>query len=87
MNPDEVFFKWNKIECVATPVHAAAARCALVETLSFGALRQITSLSFSPRLQKSVINKAIKRLDEWPKDQDGNFILEENPHEITDDTR
>ena len=78
INPDSVFFKWNKIECVATPVHAAAKRCALVETLSFGALRQITSLHFSPPLQRSVINKASKRLNEWPKDHDGNFIVEEN---------
>ena len=74
MNPNSVFFKWDKVECEAKPIYGAVERCALVDTFDLGRLRQVASLAFSPGLQKSVISKAAKRLREWPKDANGNFV-------------
>lgn len=75
MNPNDLFQKWCKATFVAIPVLSAADRCAMVDTFDIHLVRQVTSGQFSPALQKSVINKASKRLKDWPRDGDNNYII------------
>lgn len=75
MNPDSVFHRWDKVKYESIPIRAAAERCALVDTFDLGRLRQIDTVPFTPPLQKSVRNRASKRLREWPRDANGDFIL------------
>jgi hypothetical protein len=76
-SPDKNPFKeCDYLHGITRLVLGAEERCKMVDNLDFFDLTNIVRDYISVPVQQSVKKRAQQRLSEWPKDEEGNYIVE-----------
>jgi len=70
------FRKYNSLEDATRLVRSAKERIEMVDGFDLFKLKDVANNLLDIELQKSVRDRAIKRLSEWPRDSKGDLLLD-----------